>query len=71
MNIKNLQKAQQLAKELKELEMCRSLLQGGGTVKVYGNADTWEVVNSKTAKEALLDGINERIEDIKKVVEEL
>lgn len=72
MNIKNLQKAEQLAKELKELEMCRDLLKGGGTVKVYGSSnDTWEVVNSKTAKEALLDGINERIVDIKKEVEEL
>lgn len=71
MDIKNLQKAQQLAKELKELEMCRDLLQGGGTVKVYGSSDTWEVVNSKTAKDALLDGINERIEDIKKEVESL
>ena len=71
MNIKNLQRAHQLAKELKELEMCRSLLQGGGTVKVYGNGDTWEVVNSKTAKDALLDGINGRIEDINKEVESL
>ena len=71
MDIKNLQKAQQLAKELKELEMCRDLLQGGGTVKVYGSSDTWEVVNSKTAKEALLDGINERIVGIKKEVESL
>lgn len=71
MNIKNLQRAQQLAKELKELEMCRDLLQGGGTVKVYGSSDTWEVVNSKTAKDALLDGINERIEDINKEVESL
>lgn len=71
MDIKNLQKAQQLAKELKELEMCRSLLQGGGTVKVCGNGDTWEVVNSKLAKDALLDGINKRIEEIKKEVESL
>lgn len=51
--------------------MCRDLLQGGGTVKVYGSSDTWEVVNSKTAKDALLDGINERIEDINKEVESL
>ena len=71
MDIKNLKKAQQLAKELNELKMCRDLLQGGGTVKVYGSNDTWEVVNSKTAKEALLDGINERIEEIKKEVESL
>ena len=71
MNIKNLQRAQQLAKELKELEMCRDLLHGGGIVKVYGNGDTWEVVNSKLAKNALLNGIIERIEEIKKEVGKL
>lgn len=71
MNIKNLQRAQQLAKELKRLEMCRDLLHGGGTVKVYGNGDTWEIINNKTAKIALLDGIKKGIEEIQKEVESL
>lgn len=33
--------------------MCSDLLQGGGYVKVYGSADTWESIKSVEVKQEL------------------
>lgn len=71
MKIENLERAEKLAKELRELKKCSDLLQGGGYVKVYGSADTWEHVNSVEVKQELRQSIIKRMETIEKEIETL
>lgn len=71
MKIENLERAEKLAKELRELKKCSNLLQGGGYVKVYGSADTWEYVNSVEVKQELRQSIIKRMETIEKEIETL
>ena len=67
MDIKNLNKVNKLACEMKELEMCRNLLLGGGYIKVCGNdADTFGEIKDRTVREALLFAVIERQKTIKK-----
>lgn len=51
--------------------MCSDLLQGGGYVKVYGSADTWETVKSIEVKQELRQSILNRIDAIDKEIETL
>lgn len=71
MKIENLQKAEELARERKELKKCSDLLQGGGYVKVYGSSDTWEVVKSIEVRQELRQSILNRIDAIDKEIETL
>ena len=71
MKIENLERAEKLAKELRELKKCSDLLQGGGYVKVYGSTDTWEHVNSVEVKQELRQSIIKRMETIEKEIETL
>lgn len=71
MKIENLERAEKLAKELRVLKKCSDLLQGGGYVKVYGSADTWENVNSVEVKQELRQSIIKRMETIEKEIETL
>ena len=71
MKIENLEMAEKLSKERKELKKCSDLLQGGGYVKVYGSADTWEHINSFEVKQELRQSILTRIEAIEKEIEAL
>lgn len=71
MKIENLQRAEELARERKELKKCSDLLQGGGYVKVYGSSDTWEVVKSIEVRQELRQSILNRIDAIDKEIETL
>lgn len=71
MKIENLQRAEELARERKELKKCYDLLQGGGYVKVYGSADNWETVKSIEVKQELRQSILNRIDAIDKEIETL
>lgn len=71
MKIENLQRAEELARERKELKKCSDLLQGGGYVKVYGSAETWEVIKSIEVRQELRQSILNRIDAIDKEVETL
>lgn len=71
MKIENLQRAEELARERKELKKCSDLLQGGGYVKVYGSSDTWEVVKSVEVRHELRQSILNRIDAIDKEIETL
>lgn len=51
--------------------MCSDLLQGGGYVKVYGSADTWETIKSIEVKQELRQSILNRIDAIDKEIETL
>lgn len=70
MEIKNLERANQLAKEMKELKMAIRLLQGGGAVKVCGN-DTFAVVHDRKTKDKILKALFERNEEIEEEVKTL
>lgn len=63
MEIQNLQRANDLAKELKELKAAISFLQGGGVVKVCGN-DTFACVLHRGTKDKILKVLHERTEEI-------
>lgn len=72
MKIENLKRAEDLAKELRELKKCSDLLQGGGYVKVYGSsANNWEHVNSYEVKQELRQSILNRMDAIQKEIETL
>ena len=71
MKIENLQRAEELARERRELKKCSDLLQGGGDVKVYGSANTWEVVKSIEVRQELRQSILNRIDAIDKEIETL
>lgn len=64
MNIENIDRASELQKELRELELARDLLNGGATVDVCGNGQTKAIVTDSKAKECLSVGIKARIEEI-------
>ena len=69
MDIKNLERATELGKELEELKLCRDLLFGGGDVKVVGNSeDTFGVIRDQVTKEAIICSVEKRI---KAIVEEV
>lgn len=72
MKLENLKKAEELADKLRKMKRCHDLLQGGGTVKVYGSsADTWEAIPDHAVKEALRQSILNRMSEIEKEVESL
>ncbi|MBQ9532414.1 MAG: hypothetical protein IJR71_00405 [Prevotella sp.] len=71
MKLENLKKAEELADKLRKMKRCHDLLQGGGTVKVYGSADIWEAIPDHAVKEALRQSILNRMSEIKKEVESL
>ena len=70
MEIQNLQRANQLANELKELKMAISFLQGGGVVKVCGNS-TFACVHDRKTKDKILKALFERNEEINEEVKTL
>jgi len=70
MEIRNLQRANQLANELKELKTAVSFLQGDGMVKVYGN-DTFACVHDRKTKDKILKALFERNEEIEEEVKTL
>jgi len=71
MNIENLERAEELNIEMKQLIMARDLLNGGGTVMVCGNDDTHSYVRDHKAKECLKVGISARIEEIQDEIRKL
>lgn len=70
MKIQNLERANQLAKEMKEMNMAIRLLQGGGVVRVCGNG-TFAVVQDRKTKDKILKALFERNEEIEIEVETL
>lgn len=72
MKIENLQRAEELANNLKRLKRCSDLLQGGGVVKVYGNgADNWEAIPNVDVKNELRKIVLNKISELEKEVETL
>lgn len=70
MEIQNLPRANDLAKELKELKAAISFLQSGGIVKVFGN-DTFASVFNRDTKDKILKVLHERTEEILEEVKSL
>ena len=70
MEIQNLQRANNLANEMKELKMAISFLQGGGAVKVCGN-DTFAFVHDRKTKDKILKALFERNGEIEEEVKTL
>lgn len=64
MNIENLQRAEQLHKELDALTKGRDFLDNGGYVEVHGKDGGMAFVADEKAKECLKVGIKARIEEI-------
>ena len=71
MEIKNLEKAEMLAGKLRKLKRCSDLLQGGGTVKVYGSADNWEAIPSPKICQQLRENILAEMKNIEDEVKTL
>lgn len=71
MEIKNLEKVEMLAGKLRKLKRCSDLLQGGGTVKVYGSADNWEAIPSGKICQQLREHILAELKSIEEELKEL
>lgn len=70
MELQNLARANDLAKELKELTAAIRFLQGGGTVKICSN-DTFACVHDRATKDKILKALFERKDGIEEEVKTL
>lgn len=72
MKRENIEKVIELCKELKDLEMCHDLIQGGARVAVQNNDNgVWILPINGRLKTLLVASIQHRVEDVEQELEEL
>jgi hypothetical protein len=72
MKRENIEKVVEMCKDLKDLEMCRDLIQGGARVAVENNdMGIWMLPISESLKLSLTASIQGRIDEINEELEEL
>lgn len=72
MKRENIEKVVELCKDLKDLEMCRDLIQGGAKVAVQNNdKGIWMLPINESLKLSLIASIQGRIDEIDEELEEL